>query len=194
MSLVVACDIAANSPRCCDEYNVNTRFDSRLQCQFGLMRVELAQLVANHVEEMSRPLREEMASLKLLLARVGVPLEPMGSCSMQASFPLGSAELKSSVVEITLELHELCGESFVVAQLLELSGGVVMPPSVEEVRFDSPEISIVTSLLSQALGFEKSGVVDVVVPLLLVFNMHVVPIGDVVAKSVLLATVLDYRR
>jgi hypothetical protein len=43
--------------------------------------MELAQLVAIHVEEVSRPLREEVASLKLLLARVGVSLEPTEACS-----------------------------------------------------------------------------------------------------------------
>ena len=69
--------------------------------------MELAQLVANRVEEASRPLREEVASLKLLLARVVDALEPAEACSsggqelpaVHASFPLGSAEQKSSVVE-----------------------------------------------------------------------------------------------
>jgi hypothetical protein len=116
-------------------------------------------LVANRVEEASRPLREEVASLKLLLARVGVTSEPMEVCSsggqelatVQASFLVSSAE-KSSMVEITLKLHELCAESCVVPELLELGGADVMPPPVKEV-------------------------------------MHVVPIDVGVAKSDLLATV-----
>jgi hypothetical protein len=103
--------------------------------------LELAQLVANRVEEASRPLREEVASLKLLLARVGVTSEPMEVCSsggqelatVQASFPVSSVEQKSSMVEITPKLHELCAES-VVPELLELGGAEVMPPSVKEVR------------------------------------------------------------
>lgn len=44
-------------------------------------------------------------------------------------------------------------------ELLELCGGAIMPPSVEDVRSDSHEISVVASPPSQALGFEKSGVV-----------------------------------
>jgi hypothetical protein len=62
-------------------------------------------LVDVHVEEVSRPLREEVANLKLLLTRFGVSLESMeaytrggvGLVFMQASLPLDS--LKSSVVE-----------------------------------------------------------------------------------------------
>jgi hypothetical protein len=157
--------------------------------------MELFQFVANRIEEVSRPLREEVASLKLLLARVGVSLEPTETCSsgtqelVATSFPLGSAEPKSSVVEITLELYELCEYSFVVTRLQELSGCVVMPPFVEEARFDSHEISVMTSPSSLTFGFEKSGVVDDVVPLMRESNMNVVPIGDGVAKSGLLATV-----
>jgi hypothetical protein len=69
--------------------------------------MELTQLVAVRVEEVSLPLHEEVASLKLLLARVGDSLEPIEACStsvhelatVQASLPLGPAEQKSSVVE-----------------------------------------------------------------------------------------------
>jgi hypothetical protein len=62
--------------------------------------MELLQLVDVRVEEASRPLREEVAALKLLLARVGDSLEGgLGLTPMQASFPLDSSEQKSSVVE-----------------------------------------------------------------------------------------------
>ena len=99
-------------------------------------------MVANRVEEASRPLREEVASLKLLLASVGVPLEPTEACSsggkdlaiVLTSLPLSSAEQKSSMVEITPELHESCVDSSVVPELLKLGGGEVVPPSVVEVR------------------------------------------------------------
>jgi hypothetical protein len=85
-----------------------------------------------------------VASLKLLLTQVGVSLEPMEACSsggqelaiVEALFPLSSAEQKSSVV--TPELHELCGDSSVVPELLKLGGGKVMPPSVDEVRHVVP--------------------------------------------------------
>jgi hypothetical protein len=45
-------------------------------------------------------------------------------------------------------------------ELLELCGGVVMPHSVKEVRFDLHEISAVASPPSQALGFEKSDAIE----------------------------------
>ncbi|KAK1644447.1 hypothetical protein QYE76_062252 [Lolium multiflorum] len=130
------------SPRRCEEFSGNVCFDSHLQCQFASLRLELAQLVANRVEEASRPLREEVASLKLLLASVGVPLEPTEVCSsggkdlaiVLTSLPLSSAEQKSSMVEITPELHESCVDSSVVPELLKLGGGEVVPPSVVEVR------------------------------------------------------------
>jgi hypothetical protein len=69
--------------------------------------MELAQLVASCVEEASRPLREEVASLRLLLARVVDSLEPTEACSsrgqkldtVQDLFPLGSSDHKSHVVE-----------------------------------------------------------------------------------------------
>jgi hypothetical protein len=182
---------------CCEEFNVNASFDSHLQCQFELVRMELAQLVANRVEDASRPLHEEVARLKLLLARIGVSLEPTEACSsggqelatVQALCSLDSAEPKSSVVEITPEIHELCGDSSVVHELLELSGGVVTPLSIGEVRSDSYEISVVTSPPSQTLCFEKSGVADAYVSLLSESDRHVVHIRDGVAKSGLLATV-----
>jgi hypothetical protein len=60
--------------------------------------MELSQLVANRVEEALRPLREEVESLKLLLAHDGVSLEPIEACS-SGGLELGSAEMKSSLVE-----------------------------------------------------------------------------------------------
>jgi hypothetical protein len=69
------------------------------------MRMELLQLVYVHVDEVSRPLREEVATLKLLLACVSVPLELTEECtsgdprlvSAQALFSLDSIE--QTVVE-----------------------------------------------------------------------------------------------
>jgi hypothetical protein len=69
--------------------------------------MELLQLVDVRVEEVSRPLRAEVATLKLLLAHVGVSLEPthahtvdgLGLASPQALCPLDSTEQKWSVVE-----------------------------------------------------------------------------------------------
>jgi hypothetical protein len=132
-----------------------------------------------------------------MLARVGVPFEPAETCSsggqelatVHDSFPLDSAEKKSSVVEIMPELNELCGDTSVVPEFLGLRGCVVTPLSVKEVRSDSHEISIVASSPSQTLAFEKSGVVNDVDAISLESSRHVVPIGDVVANSGLLATV-----
>jgi hypothetical protein len=83
--------------------------------------MELLQLVDVHVEEASHPLREEVVSLKLLLAHVGVSLEPAEACSsdglglakVQAPVALDSSEKMSSVFE---EEHifgcfSLCGPS-----------------------------------------------------------------------------------
>jgi hypothetical protein len=54
---------------------------SSLQCDLALMCMKLTQLVAIHIEEVSRPIREEMTSLKLLLARIGVYLGLTEACS-----------------------------------------------------------------------------------------------------------------
>jgi hypothetical protein len=61
--------------RGCEEFSVNASLDSLFQSNVALMRMELLQLVDVHVEEASRPLREEVATLKLLLAHAGVSLE-----------------------------------------------------------------------------------------------------------------------
>jgi hypothetical protein len=66
------------SPRCYEEVNVSGTLDSLLQSQVALVRMDLLQLVDVRVEEASRPLREEVAALKLLLARVGDSLELTG--------------------------------------------------------------------------------------------------------------------
>jgi hypothetical protein len=71
------------------------------------MRLELLQLVDVRVEEASRPLREELATLKLLLARAGDSSEPTKACTSsgpqlapaEALFLHDSTEQKSSMVE-----------------------------------------------------------------------------------------------
>ena len=77
----------------------------------------------------------------------------------------------------------------IMPELLESCGDVVMPPSVNEARSDSHEISTLASPPCQALGFERSGVVDAAISLSPESGRHVVPIGDGVAKSGLLAAV-----
>jgi hypothetical protein len=52
-----------------------------------------------------------------------------------------------------------------------------MPPSDEEARPDLHEISVVASPSSQALGSEKSDVIDVVV------DRTVVPFGDMLLSQ-----------
>jgi hypothetical protein len=81
--------------------------NSLFQSQVALMRLELLQLVDVRVEEASRPLREELATLKLLLARAGDSSDPAKACTSggpklahgHALFPHDSTEQKSSVVE-----------------------------------------------------------------------------------------------
>jgi hypothetical protein len=63
--------------------------DSSLQSQFAMLRTELLQMVVERIEEVSRPLLEEVATIKLLLARVTGSLE----CTSDES-----AEHESSVV------------------------------------------------------------------------------------------------
>jgi hypothetical protein len=95
------------SPRCCEEFSVNASLDSLLQSHVALLRMELLQLVDVRVEEASRPLCEELATLKLLLARIGDSSEPVKACTSsgpqlapaQASFPHDCTEQKSLVVE-----------------------------------------------------------------------------------------------
>ena len=80
---------------------------SVFQSHFALLRLELRQLVADRIEEASCPLREEVATLKLLLADIDGPLQPTEACasdglglaSTHASFSLDSAEQKSAVVD-----------------------------------------------------------------------------------------------
>jgi hypothetical protein len=64
-----------------------------LQSQLARVRAELLQLVADCIEEVARPLREEAAKLKLLLARV---TESMERADLFASCELSGQE--SSVV------------------------------------------------------------------------------------------------
>jgi hypothetical protein len=81
--------------------------DSLVQSHVALMRMQLLQLVDVRVEETTRPLREEVAALKLLFAHVGDSLEPSEACTsgdlglapMQALFLLDSIEQKSSMVK-----------------------------------------------------------------------------------------------
>jgi hypothetical protein len=80
------------------------------------------------------------------------------------------------VLHIMPELQELCGEH-------------VLPLSVEQVKVDSLEISVVHSPPSQAIDFEESGDVDCVASPSPECIGHVAPIGDVVATSRALAHV-----
>jgi hypothetical protein len=75
----------------------------------------------------------------------------------------------------------------ILPDLIELRGGVLTPPSVEEVRPGSHESSDVDS--PSCLGFEKCDVVDTAVSLSPEFDKQVVPIGDGVPKSELLSAV-----
>jgi hypothetical protein len=75
-------------------------------------------------------------------------------------------------------------------ELLESCGDVVMPPFIDEVRFDSHEILDVASPLSLSLGFERRDVVDIAGSLSHESDrQQVFPIGVGVSKFRLPATV-----
>lgn len=67
---------------CCKDSNANISLDSALHSQFVLLRTELVQHVDARVEEVARPLRDEVTKLKLLLARV---TESVGHADLFAS-------------------------------------------------------------------------------------------------------------
>jgi hypothetical protein len=81
-------------PTCCEEFDVNASLDSRFQCQFAFLRLELARLAADRIEEVSQPLCEHVARLKLLLACI------------TDSYASGGKEL--TLVEASLPLDPLC--------------------------------------------------------------------------------------
>jgi hypothetical protein len=74
--------------------------------------MELLQLVDVHIKEASRLLHEEMAMLKLLLARAGDSSEPTKACTsggpelapVQASFQHDSTEQKRKMVYMVISL------------------------------------------------------------------------------------------
>jgi hypothetical protein len=68
--------LPSSSHRSCEDFNINASLESLFKSQVALMRMEILQLVDVRVEEASRPLREEVATLKPLLARVGDSLGP----------------------------------------------------------------------------------------------------------------------
>jgi hypothetical protein len=121
--------------------------------------MEVDQLVANRVEEAARPLRDEVTSLKLLLARAGASLEPTEACSsggqelgtVHASFPLGSADQKSSVVE---EEHLYSCFSPRDSPCQSPQPVVLAASEGEGIDGTLTSVSTVSSPLSQALGFE----------------------------------------
>jgi hypothetical protein len=77
----------------------------------------------------------------------------------------------------------------IMPELLELCGGVLSPPSVEEVRPNSHESLDVVSPPCQAVAFEKCGAGDAAVSLSSESGSQVVSIGDGVAMSGPLRTV-----
>lgn len=93
---------------CCKDPDASTSLDSALQSQFALLRMELLQLVADRIEEVSRPLREEVAAFKLLLAHVTDSLERADSFASCESTEQESCVLvdDDAVVEMTLKVGE----------------------------------------------------------------------------------------
>jgi hypothetical protein len=154
----------------------------------------------NRFEEVVRPLREEVATLKRLLAHDGVAMEPTDA---HALVPPDSAEQNSFVVEDEHlyscfsprgSFSPCAGASSTVTAPTDvdaavLFGGVLTPPPVEEVRPGSHKFSDVASPPCEALAFEKCGDIDASVSLSAESGRQVVHIHDTVAKSGLLPMV-----
>jgi hypothetical protein len=138
--------------------------------------MELTQLV----EEASRPLREEVARLRLLLAHVGDSLERTEAYSssgkelttMQASLPLGSVEQMSSVVEEEDIYGCFSPRGSPCQSLLP-----VVSAASESEGIDGILVPMLQT--TPDLGFEKSDVIDAAVSLSPESGKHVVPSGDV---------------
>jgi hypothetical protein len=90
--------------------------------------MELLHFVDVRMEEVSRPLCEEVAALKLLLARVGESLEltgGLGLAPVQALLPLDSTERKSSVLPLELGSFEALATLTPQSPTSLVSGAVV---------------------------------------------------------------------
>jgi hypothetical protein len=129
--------------------------------------MELLQLVDVRVEEASRPLREEVATLKLLLAHAGVSLESMVVCTpgapglvfAQDSFLLDSSEQLAAHVGDSLEPEptEACTYSCFSARASLCTLPVASMIKVTEVAAPDPQI------MPELLG--QSGESSVVLPM-----------------------------
>lgn len=165
------------SPRCCEEFD-----DSVFQSHFALLRMEIRQLVVDCIEEASRPLREEVAALKLLLARVGDSLQPTEECASggvgltpaQVLFPLDSTEQKSSVVEEALHFGcfsphgSPCPSPLLVVTTAsegEDIGGILAPAlqvtlELQESSLDSSLASLKALAVASLPSVDSGGVLD----------------------------------
>jgi hypothetical protein len=147
------------------------------QSQAALMRMELIQLGDVCVEEASRPLREEVAALKLLLTRVSVSLELVGTCpsdglrlvNPRALAALVSYVQMSSVVQVVEKQH-LYG-------YFSPRGQSSLPDVLA-----SSERKGMYMIVAEMLDLEKGGNVDAPVSLSPRSGMQVVPVGDGVAE------------
>jgi hypothetical protein len=82
------------------------------------MRMELLQLVDVRVEEASSPLREEVAALKLMLARVGDSLEPIEACTYGCFSPRASLST-SSLHAASIEASEVAAPDLQIMPVLQ---------------------------------------------------------------------------
>uniref|UniRef100_A0ACD5VXY3 Uncharacterized protein n=1 Tax=Avena sativa TaxID=4498 RepID=A0ACD5VXY3_AVESA len=169
-------DVVPPSPStsCCEQFKVNAALDSLFQSQVTLMRMELLQLVDVRIEEVCRPLREEVAALKLLVRGAG-SLEPMEACPFdglvhagaQDSTVLDSSEKKSSVVKEE-QLYSCFSPRGPLSQPV-----VSVASECEGMRL----------IMAEELDFEESRDVDAAVPLSPESGRLMVSTGDGAAKS-----------
>uniref|UniRef100_A0ACD5YJ52 Uncharacterized protein n=1 Tax=Avena sativa TaxID=4498 RepID=A0ACD5YJ52_AVESA len=144
------------------------------ESQVALMRMELLQLVDVRIEDVCRPLREEVAALKLLVRGAG-SLEPMEACPSDG---LVHAEAQDSTV---LDSSEK--KWFVVEEEQLYSCFSPRGPLSQPVVSAASECEGMGLIMAEELDFEESGDVDAAVPLSPESGRLMVSTGDGAAKS-----------
>jgi hypothetical protein len=166
------------------------------------MRMQLLQLVDVRVEEVSRPLREEVAALKLLLVRAGDSLEPTEACTSgvlgialaQASLLLDSTQVEEDHLHGCFSPRGCPCTSPQPASKSDGMGEILAPllqitPELNELCGDPPMVVVSTtpSPPCQTLAHVDSGGLDASDSLPSMDIGHVVSLSDEIAEIGVLA-------
>jgi hypothetical protein len=153
--------------------------------------MELLQLVDVRVEEASRPLREEVAALKLMLARVGDSLEPTEACTYGCFSPRASLST-SSLPAASIEASKVAAldlQIMPVLQGLHGESSVMLP--MELVSLEALVVATTPSPLPsepcQPPDHVDSGGLDASVTLSSVAIGHMVSLSDEIVDAGVLA-------